>query len=220
MFSMADKHNPADETGGCARCGKPLPPDAPHGLCAACLLMAGAETITGSAGDAPTLWGGDSSSSDDGPRLIAGQTWGAYRIGRLLGRGGMGEVYEAENMKTGRRLALKVLRSRLQNADESARFLRKGQHAASVSHPHTVYIFGSEEISGTPVISMELAPGGTLKDRVVSQGPLAPREAVDAILDIIGGLDAAQSAGILHRDIKPSNCFLDSEGAVKVGDFG
>ena len=141
-------------------------------------------------------------------------------MGRLLGRGGMGEVYEAEHTRSGRRLALKVLRSRLQNADERARFLREGQLAASVSHPHTVYIFGSEEISGTPVISMELTPGGTLKDRVASKGPLAPIEAVSAVLDIIGGLDAAQSAGILHRDIKPSNCFVDSQGSVKVGDFG
>src|SRR4029077_17884667 len=139
---------------------------------------------------------------------------------RLLGRGGMGEVYEAESIETGRRLALKLLRSRLEGADDRARFLREGQLAASISHPHTVYIFGSEEIAGMPVISMELLPGGTLKDRVVAQGPLRPTEAVSAVLDIVGGLDAAQSAGILHRDIKPSNCFLDTEGAVKVGDFG
>jgi uncharacterized RDD family membrane protein YckC len=139
---------------------------------------------------------------------------------KLLGRGGMGEVYECEHTVSGRRIALKVLRERLQNADQRARFLREGQLAASISHPHTVYIFGSEEIAGTPVISMELLPGGTLKDLVVERGPLPPSEAVSAILDIIGGLDAAQAAGILHRDIKPSNCFLDNEGSVKVGDFG
>ena len=154
------------------------------------------------------------------PRLADGQSWGPYRIGRLLGRGGMGEVHEAEHVDSGRRIALKVLRSRLQDADERARFLREGQLAASISHPHTVYIFGSEEIGGVPVISMELLPGGTLKDRVAAEGPLPPAVAVSAVLDIIGGLDAAQAAGILHRDIKPSNCFVDSDGSVKVGDFG
>ena len=74
-----------------------------------------------------------------------------------------------------------MLGSRLQNAEERARFLREGQLAASVSHPHTVYIFGSEEIDGTPVISMELLPGGTLKDRVVADGPMPPADAVDAV---------------------------------------
>ena len=156
----------------------------------------------------------------DVAHLADGQSWGPYRIGRLLGRGGMGEVHEAEHVDSGRRIALKVLRSRLQDADERARFLREGQLAASISHPHTVYIFGSEEIAGVPVISMELLPGGTLKDRVAAEGPLPAAIAVSAVLDIIGGLDAAQAAGILHRDIKPSNCFVDSDGSVKVGDFG
>ena len=159
-------------------------------------------------------------SASGEPRLTAGQTWGPYRIGRLLGRGGMGEVYEAESLETGRRLALKLLRSRLEKADDRARFLREGQLAASISHPHTVYIFGSEEIEGMPVISMELLPGGTLKERVAANGPMPPEEAVAAVMDIIGGLDAAQAAGVLHRDIKPSNCFIDDDGAVKVGDFG
>ena len=208
----------------CTRCGQPLPKDAPEGLCAACLFAAAARPLTiGSTDDIPTMSFAPKDSStptSDGPRLVEGQAWGPYRIVKLLGRGGMGEVYESEHIISGRRIALKVLRERLQNADQRARFLREGQLAASISHPHTVYIFGSEEISGTPVISMELLPGGTLKDRVTERGPLPPVEAVSAVLDIIGGLDAAQAAGILHRDIKPSNCFLDNEGSVKVGDFG
>jgi uncharacterized RDD family membrane protein YckC len=153
-------------------------------------------------------------------RLHEGDTWGNYRIGRLLGRGGMGEVFEAEQLSTGRRLALKVLRTRLQLPEDRARFLLEGQLAASVSHPHTVYIFGSEEIDGIPVITMELLTGKTLKDRVAAEGPLPPSDAADAVLDIVGGLDAAHTAGILHRDIKPSNCFLNHDGTVKVGDFG
>jgi hypothetical protein len=151
---------------------------------------------------------------------VDGQVWGPYRIGRLLGRGGMGEVYEAEQLETGRRLALKVLRNTLRGGEDRARFLREGQLAASISHAHTVYIFGSEEVGGAPAITMELLPGGTLKDRVSAEGAMPPSAAVSAVLDIIGGLDAAQAAGILHRDIKPSNCFVDADGAVKVGDFG
>jgi eukaryotic-like serine/threonine-protein kinase len=209
--------------GHCPSCGRSLPADAAEGLCAACLLAAGTQTLTASSIDeTPTMSSaaGGAATRAAEPRLGEGQPWGAYRIGRLLGRGGMGEVYEAEHRDSGRRVALKVLRSRLQTADERARFLREGQLAASVSHPHTVYIFGSEEIAGMPVISMELLPGGTLKDLVVERGPLPPAEAVSAVLDIIGGLDAAQAAGILHRDIKPSNCFVDRDGTVKVGDFG
>ena len=67
---------------------------------------------------------------------------------------------------------------------------------------------------------MELLAGGTLKDRVKEHGPLPPAEAVDAILQVIAGLDAAHAGGVLHRDIKPANCFVDRDGTVKVGDFG
>jgi eukaryotic-like serine/threonine-protein kinase len=207
----------------CPRCGKALAEDASEGLCAACLLAAGTETLThATLENALTVTSRGGSAGQYAPvaHLTDGQSWGPYRIGRLLGRGGMGEVHEAEHVDSGRRIALKVLRSRLQDADERARFLREGQLAASISHPHTVYIFGSEEIAGVPVITMELLPGGTLKDRVAAEGPLPPAVAVSAVLDIIGGLDAAQAAGILHRDIKPSNCFVDSDGSVKVGDFG
>ena len=207
----------------CPRCGKALGDTAPEGLCPACLLAAATETLTqATLEDALTVTarGGAAGQFAGITQLTDGQSWGPYRIGRLLGRGGMGEVHEAEHIESGRRIAVKVLRGRLQDADERARFLREGQLAASISHPHTVYIFGSEEITGVPVISMELLPGGTLKDRVAAEGPLPTAVAVSAVLDIIGGLDAAQAAGILHRDIKPSNCFVDHDGSVKVGDFG
>src|SRR5688572_31380873 len=208
----------------CPRCRRAVAVDAPDGLCAACLLEAGAETFSAGSGSTdfmPTVSSVAAPSVvRSAPRLAEGDRWGSYLIGRLLGRGGMGEVYDAEHLPSGRRVALKVLSSRLQNAEERARFLREGQLAASLSHPHTVYIFGSEEIDGTPVIAMELLPGGTLKDRVVAEGPMRPGEAVAAVMELIGGLDAAAAAGILHRDIKPSNCFIDRDGVVKVGDFG
>jgi eukaryotic-like serine/threonine-protein kinase len=146
--------------------------------------------------------------------------FGHYRLVRLLGKGGMGEVYEAEDLESGRRVALKILSQAMTKPVDKARFLREGRLAASISHPHCVYVYSTEEIQGTPVIAMERVPGGTLKDRVKAKGPLGVTESVDAILQVISGLEAAAAAGILHRDVKPSNCFIESDGQVKIGDFG
>ena len=168
----------------------------------------------------PATGGLGDEAPTDASRLAPGQRVGVYRIERLLGRGGMGEVYEAEHIEHGRRIALKVLSPGLSEAIDRAQFLREGQLAAAVNHPHLVYIYGSEDIAGMPAIAMELLRGGTLKERVEKEGPLAPIEAVDAMLQVVSGLDAAHDAGVLHRDIKPSNCFVDADGTIKVGDFG
>jgi len=151
---------------------------------------------------------------------VPGEQFGGYRIVRELGRGGMGAVFEAEHLESGRRVALKVLSHQLDSPDARARFLREGRLAASINHPNSVYVFGTDEIEGTPVIVMEMVAGGTLQQRVERYGRLAPAAAVDAILQVIAGLEAAQAIGILHRDIKPANCFEDADGMVKVGDFG
>lgn len=176
------------------------------------------------ASDAPTRTASASVVSAEAPPvaslLAPGQHFGAYTIVRLLGRGGMGEVYEAEEEDSGRRVALKLLNRPIGDAADRERFLREGRLAASISHPHCVYVFGTDEIQGFPVISMELAAGGTLKDMVKAQGALPPREAVDAILQVLAGLEAAAAAGVLHRDVKPANCFVDRDGTVKIGDFG
>lgn len=153
--------------------------------------------------------------------LIPGMTLGPYRIERLLGRGGMGAVYEAVNTETGHRLALKVL---LGDSGWSParreRFLQEGKLAASISHPNSLYVYGTDEIDGTPVIAMELAIGGTLKDRVEATGPLPIHDAVEAARQMLAGLAAAHRAGILHRDVKPANSFIDRDGSVKIGDYG
>ena len=149
-----------------------------------------------------------------------GEQFGHYTIVRALGAGGMGAVYEAEDLESGRRVALKVLSHRLDSPDARERFFREGRLAASINHPNSVYIFGTEEIGGTPVIAMELVSGGTLQERVRARGPLPTGEAVDCVLQIIEGLEAAQRIGILHRDVKPSNCYVGEDGAVKIGDFG
>ncbi|MCA9311715.1 MAG: protein kinase, partial [Phycisphaerales bacterium] len=100
------------------------------------------------------------------------------------------------------------------------RFLREGRLAARVNHPSSLYVFGSEEIDGIPVISMEIAAAGTLQDALDRRGPLPVTEAIDSTLNMIDGLEAALDRGVLHRDIKPSNCFVSPDGTVKVGDFG
>jgi serine/threonine protein kinase len=200
----------------CPRCGTHLPAETPEGPCPACLFAAAAGPFTA---DALTSLSDSSVTAPEQARLTPGQAFGPYRIERLIGRGGMGEVYEAEHIEQGRRLALKVLHRPLDEEDR-AQFVREGQLAASINHPHSVYICGSEEIDGTPAIAMELLSGGTLKDRVRQRGPLPPAEAVDAILQVIAGLDALHAMGVLHRDIKPANCFVDRDGTIKVGDFG
>jgi hypothetical protein len=164
-------------------------------------------TATGMPADLPFLFSGN-------------QQFGSYRIVRPLGKGGMGQVYEAEEIESGRRVALKLLSRGLGDDEERERFLREGQLAASLSHPNCVYVFGTSEIQGFPVIAMELVPEGTLKDLVIPGKPMAGTQAVDAILQVVPGLEAAAEIGILHRDIKPSNCFVHRDGRVLVGDFG
>lgn len=152
--------------------------------------------------------------------LSPGATFGEYRISRLLGRGGMGAVYEAVHETDGRVVALKLLSVDLDQMDARQRFLREGRAAAAINHPNAVYIYGTEEIAGTPAITMELVPGGTLDEKVKTLGPLPVAEVVEDIVQVIDGLDAALIAGILHRDVKPANCFVSASGVVKIGDFG
>ena len=184
-------------------------------LCPRCLLQAGLGSQTDP--DPTVAFAGGAGTPADHAR--SRRAFGPYRILRLLGRGGMGVVYEAEEQETGRRVALKVL-GRQFDSPQTHRFLREGRLAASINHPNSVYVYGTEEIDGTPTIAMELVSGGTLQERVKNDGPMPVPIAVNAILDIIAGLEAAQAIGILHRDIKPGNCFEDSGGAIKIGDFG
>lgn len=175
-------------------------------LCAACLLSAGNETLPLQPVSAGI------------PALPC--VFGGYRLLKKLGSGGMGIVYEAEELESGRRLALKVLNQSLDNEEQRQRFLREGRLAATIDHPSSVYVFGTEEIEGVPVIAMELAEGGTLRDELKRRGTMPVRDAVDAILGVINGLEAAHAKGILHRDMKPTNCFVTSDGHAIVGDYG
>jgi uncharacterized RDD family membrane protein YckC len=225
----------------CPRCGAVLAADAPQGLCPECLLKVGMESesaggsVPGSAdaGRGPPCRGSGEATTESfaghgdrrGQKTAtvlprSGERFGNYRIVRQLGKGGMGVVFEADDLESGRRVALKLLAHSLESPEARNRFFREGRLAASINHPHCVYVYGTGEIDGTPIISMEHIAGGTLHDRVKREGPLPVTEAVDVILEIIDGLEAAAKVGVLHRDVKPSNCFVDGDGTVKVGDFG
>jgi uncharacterized RDD family membrane protein YckC len=199
----------------CLECGTPLQASDAGGLCPKCLLRLGLASQLAS-GTLPASAVGLTPNGS----VIEPFDFGGYRILRLLGKGGMGAVYEAEQRSTGRVVALKVLGQTLDTPEMRQRFLREGQLAAAVRHPNSVAVLSAEEIDGAPVIAMELVSEGTLRDRVKASGPLPIAEAVDAVLQIIDGLEAAHAGGVLHRDVKPANCFFTNDGSVKVGDFG
>lgn len=204
------------ESASCPRCGAPIPAGAADQLCPACLMSGALDA----AGDRTVSLTAMQSSPSKGDVTEFPCEFGGYRLLGLLGRGGMGTVYDAQEEATSRRVALKMLGHGIDSPEMRQRFLREGRLAAGVCHPNSLYIFGAEEIDGVPVITMEVAGSGTLKDKLERRGPLPVSEAVDAILDVIAGLEAAASAGVLHRDIKPSNCFVQPDGSVKIGDYG
>ena len=176
----------------CPRCGADLPANLPADLCPKCMLQAALPTQAGSAKTEVITRNPAQVRSRGLPR--PGEQFGHYRIVRLLGEGGMGAVFDAEDLESGRRVALKVLSQTLDSPEARQRFFREGRTAASINHPNSVYVFGTEEIGGTPTIAMELVAGGTLQDRVREQGPLQVAEAVDSVLQIIAGLEAARRA--------------------------
>lgn len=158
----------------------------------------------------------DSSPGETPPRKIGG-----YSLLRILGAGGQGSVYEAEQSDSGQRVALKLLSSKFAGSPVSMeRFRQEGRLASQIAHPRCVFVYGADTDSGVPFIVMELMPGTTLKDLVDRRGPLPVGEAIARMLDVIDGLIEAHRLGVIHRDVKPSNCFITADDRVKVGDFG
>jgi serine/threonine protein kinase len=206
----------------CSRCGAELDAAATAtGECSRCLLKLAVAAETALTVD-PTGWNRSGQGNEwIVPAFAEGRQWGGYRVVRRLGSGGFAEVWEAEHIETGRRVALKTMTGpRAHSPEALARFKREGRLAASLNHPHCVFVFSAEQIDGYPTIAMELMAGGTLQDEISELGRIPPKQAVDYVLDAIDGLDAARAAGLIHRDVKPSNCFIGERGIVKIGDFG
>ncbi len=151
---------------------------------------------------------------------LVGSTISNYHVLRELGRGGMGVVYEAEDLKLRRHVALKFLPQEVaDNSTALRRFEREAQAASALNHTNICTIYGVEEHHGRPVIVMELLDGQSLKERLRS-GPLSTDELITFSIQAFDALALAHAKGIIHRDIKPGNLFVVAGERVKILDFG
>jgi serine/threonine protein kinase len=153
-------------------------------------------------------------------KTLVGGKFGKYDVNRLLGKGGMGEVYEAYDTEKGRTVALKILTDRYAE-DETfrARFMRESRAAAILQEPHVIPIHDWGEIDNTLYIDMRLVQGQTLHD-LLGEGPLEPERAVDIVRQVAAALDAAHAEGLIHRDVKPQNILVTAEDFAYLVDFG
>jgi serine/threonine protein kinase len=146
---------------------------------------------------------------------------GRYRIAGRLGRGGMAEVFSAEDVLLGRRVAVKVMAPHIVgDAQAVARFRREARTVAALSHPHIVPLFDVGSEGDNEFLVLELVAGPSLADRLASEGRFSVEEAVTVADQIAAALGAAHERGLVHRDVKPSNVLFSADGHVKVSDFG
>jgi eukaryotic-like serine/threonine-protein kinase len=141
---------------------------------------------------------------------------GRYRLDDLLGRGGMSEVWSAEDQELGRTVAIKLLAP---NAD-TLRFEREARAFASLAHPNVTQLYDYGEEAGRPYMVLEYVPNGTLEQRLGDGKPLPDDEAFGIAAGIAAGLAHAHGRGVVHRDLKPANVLVDEEGRPKLADFG
>ena len=159
--------------------------------------------------------------SDTGPGSRVGTLFGHYRLRRLLGRGGMGEVYEADDTVKDRVVALKLMTQDL-SADPvfRQRMQREAHTAGRLQEPHIVPIHDYGEIDGQLFIDMRFVEGTDVSTVLHRGGPLSPARAVAIITQVAAALDAAHRAGVIHRDIKPENILINDEDFAYLVDFG
>jgi len=150
--------------------------------------------------------------------LTIGTQLGSHEITALLGKGGMGEVYRARDLKLKREVAIKILPEEFsRDADRVNRFQREAEVLASLNHPNIAQIYGLEESSNMRCIVMELVEGETLADRL-KRGCVPVEEALNIGRSICEALEVAHEKGVIHRDLKPENVKITPEGNVKVLD--
>ena len=144
-----------------------------------------------------------------------------YRIEALVGRGGMGAVYRAEDLALGRKVALKLLAPELASHERfRARFQRESRLAASIDHPSIVPIYEAGEVQGQLYIAMRYVEGTDLGTLLRREGRLEPARALAIVAPVADALDEAHEHGLVHRDVKPSNVLLDTRGRAFLADFG
>lgn len=157
----------------------------------------------------------------DGPRTRIGTVFGPYQLRSLLGRGGMGEVYEAYDTVKDRVVAVKLLPSDLaEDPVFQQRFRRESQAAARLAEPHVIPIHDWGEIDGVLYIDMRLVRGHDLRSVLRGEGPLSPVRAIGIIEQIAAALDAAHAEGLVHRDVKPANILVTASEFAYLADFG
>ena len=149
-----------------------------------------------------------------------GDSVGPYKIGVMLGEGGMGRVYRAVG-PAGEEVALKLVKAELAKDDVfRRRFEREAGAAARVNHSNVVPVVGRGEQDGVPYLAQEYITGGSLEDKIKRETRLELRVAVDLCTQIADGLDALHAEGLIHRDVKPGNILLDGAGKAYITDFG
>ena len=152
--------------------------------------------------------------------LTIGAQLGSHEIMSLLGKGGMGEVYRARDLKLKREVAIKILPEEFaHDGDRVSRFQREAEVLASLNHPNIAAIYDLQQQNETRFLVLELVEGETVADRI-QRGPIPVDEALDIAKNICEALEAAHERGIIHRDLKPANVKITSDGKVKVLDFG
>ena len=151
---------------------------------------------------------------------LVGQTVAHYRVLSLVGEGGMGEVYLAEDTRLGRRVALKLLSAAFTNDDDRMRrFMQEARAASALNHPNILTVHEIGRANGVDFIATEFIEGETLRPSMAKRR-LKLTQALDVAAQVAGALAAAHAAGVVHRDIKPENIMVRPDGYVKVLDFG